>query len=125
MTTKPNYVEPWGWEWTEGEDDEAGNEWVTIFDAEAEEVATLMVRDAAKWKTEVGPDRERDAARIVACVNACAGMNPEAVPDLLAALKMALPWLEDADRPGNQQITVLWAALSATRAALAKAERDA
>lgn len=31
-----------------------------------------------------------DAARIVACVNACAGINPEAVPDLLAAVEDAL-----------------------------------
>lgn len=29
---------------------------------------------------------EADAERIVACVNACKGLNPEAVPDLLAAL---------------------------------------
>jgi hypothetical protein len=28
-----------------------------------------------------------DAARIVACVNACAGINPEAVPDMLDALR--------------------------------------
>ncbi|MES2706106.1 MAG: hypothetical protein V4726_05820 [Verrucomicrobiota bacterium] len=27
-----------------------------------------------------------NAARIVACVNACTGINPEAVPDMLAAL---------------------------------------
>ena len=30
-----------------------------------------------------------NAERIVACVNACAGMNPEAVPHLRAAAKMA------------------------------------
>jgi len=28
-----------------------------------------------------------NAARIVACVNACEGINPEAVPDLLEALR--------------------------------------
>ena len=30
---------------------------------------------------------EANAARIVACVNACAGLNPEAVPGLVKALK--------------------------------------
>ncbi len=29
-----------------------------------------------------------NAERIVACVNNCAGINPEAVPELLAALKL-------------------------------------
>jgi len=31
-----------------------------------------------------------NAARIVACVNGCAGINPEAVPELLATLKAVL-----------------------------------
>ena len=30
---------------------------------------------------------QANAERIVACVNACEGINPEAVPDLLEALK--------------------------------------
>ena len=30
-----------------------------------------------------------DAKRIVSCVNACAGINPEAVPELLEACRMA------------------------------------
>lgn len=40
------------------------------------------------WRLFVteGPDAEANAARIVACVNACEGINPDAVPDLLAAL---------------------------------------
>ncbi len=33
--------------------------------------------------------------RIVACVNACKGINPEAVPDLLESLRDAIAWLED------------------------------
>ena len=33
-----------------------------------------------------GPNEEANAARIVACVNACEGINPDAVPDLFAAL---------------------------------------
>lgn len=31
-----------------------------------------------------------NAARIVACVNACEGINPEAVPDILRALEAML-----------------------------------
>lgn len=37
------------------------------------------------WKTA-----EANMERIVACVNACAGINPEAVPMLLAACKAVL-----------------------------------
>lgn len=33
---------------------------------------------------------EANAHRIAACVNACAGLNPEAVPDLLAAAEKVL-----------------------------------
>ena len=35
------------------------------------------------------PAKRADADRIVACVNACDGINPEAVPDLLAACEAA------------------------------------
>ena len=34
-------------------------------------------------------ERYANAERIVACVNACKGINPEAVPDLLAAAEEA------------------------------------
>ncbi len=33
------------------------------------------------------PESTANAARIVACVNACAGIKPEAVPDLVAAAR--------------------------------------
>jgi hypothetical protein len=36
-----------------------------------------------------------NAERLVACVNACAGINPEAVPDLLAALEAVTQQLAD------------------------------
>ena len=39
--------------------------------------------DGFEWET-----LKANAHRIVACVNACKGINPEAVPDLLEALKM-------------------------------------
>lgn len=43
------------------------------------------------WDGADGPyPKDEDVERIVACVNACAGINPEAVPDLLAACKVAL-----------------------------------
>ena len=56
---------------------------------------------AEPWRTENGdvvckegpiaavmlPNDRANATRIVACVNACEGINPEAVPELLEALK--------------------------------------
>jgi hypothetical protein len=36
---------------------------------------------------------DSDAARIVACVNNCEGINPAAVPALILAAERALPWL--------------------------------
>lgn len=59
--------------------------------------------------------------RIVACVNGCAGINPEAVPDLVKACEVALatigPYVENDDAMG-------WgvAADSLLRAAIAKAK---
>ena len=55
------------------------------------------------WGPDLGPiDKDyyiepmtlittRDYRRARACVNACAGINPEAIPGLLAAAKHALP----------------------------------
>ena len=54
-----------------------------------------------------------NATHIVACVNACKGVNPEAVPDLLAALEACLPVL---DNPAMH-----WE-LKTARAAIAKAK---
>ena len=42
--------------------------------------------------------QQANADRIIACVNACAGINPEAVPELLEALEMAMPYLERAPK---------------------------
>lgn len=58
---------------------------------------------------------ESDSARIVACVNACAGINPEAVPGLLAVCR------EIAEHGTDD-----WAARMQTlRAAIARAEGGA
>lgn len=59
------------------------------------------------------PNREKaraNAERIVACVNACKGINPEAVPDLLDALKEALYTLDEgnAERPEDSRYRHLW-----------------
>ena len=81
----------------------------------------------AKWGTIGGfeyGDLEPDAqaancARIVACVNACAGINPEAVPDLLTVLRAAVARVELANREGDP---ILSAWLPDAQAAIAKAE---
>ena len=61
-----------------------------------------------------------NAYRIVACVNACEGINPEAVPDLLAACKAMLQSAVDGecsyDAQGNE-----WPEIVQARAATAKA----
>lgn len=41
---------------------------------------------------------EANAARIVACVNSCKGINPEAVPELLEALRRIAEHETRADR---------------------------
>jgi hypothetical protein len=48
-----------------------------------------MFKDAAEAIREL---RGADSARAVACVNACKGINPEAVPELLAACEAMLPF---------------------------------
>jgi hypothetical protein len=63
------------------------------------------------------PQARTNAARIVACVNACAGINPEAVPDLRTALRHILEDLDNWD-DGITQASIIEA-----RAALAKARQ--
>jgi hypothetical protein len=68
-------------------------------------------------------DNDSNADHIVACVNACAGINPEAVPDVVAALRDMLEGYErllaqsvlDVN-PGANRYSI------AARAALAKME---
>lgn len=59
---------------------------------------------------------QSDAARIVACVNACAGINPEAVPEFPAMCKMLLALLEE-ENPELVSTNLEW-----VREAIAKAE---
>ena len=47
-----------------------------------------------RWSQNDEPTRRANALRIVACVNACEGINPEAVPELLKACKIGLGYIE-------------------------------
>lgn len=62
-------------------------------------------------------DNEANADRIVSCINACAGINPEAVPDVVAALREAVNWADGFTVSG---VTPVY--LKSARAALAKLE---
>ncbi|MBE3087783.1 MAG: hypothetical protein IMZ71_01505 [Chloroflexi bacterium] len=60
-------------------------------------------REIAKVLFDAGsedPEVHANARRIVACVNACEGINPEAVPDLLEALMALLSLRLYADGEG-------------------------
>lgn len=90
-------------------------------------------RDRGDHGDGTGCDRQTadaNRARIVACVNACAGINPAAVPDLMAVAKSTVLVLdsvqgdlvafedsEDLQRP-------LLAALDALQAILTKVEES-
>lgn len=52
--------------------------------------------------------RKIDIERIVACVNACKGINPEAIPDLLLACKMIVVNIEAAVSSGRLVSTALF-----------------
>lgn len=68
-----------------------------------------------------------DVDHIVACVNACVGINPEAVPDVVGALRLCEIALGDS-RIGTYNMDSpdwyekVWSARDASRAALAKLE---
>lgn len=67
---------------------------------------------------------EANAARIVACVNNCEGINPEAVPEMLAALKACEKALyaQGLKAEIDREPFVREAELIQVRQALAKAE---
>jgi len=66
-------------------------------------------------------DNAENAQRAVACVNALAGLNPEAVPDAVAALReiLAVP----SEQFANARQFQAWCELK-TRAALAKLDAN-
>ena len=69
-----------------------------------------------------------DARRIIACVNGCAGINPEAVPELLEALRKLWEFKVQYHRDETAEelldaLTTQFEGLQETaRAAIAKAE---
>lgn len=50
-------------------------------------VAELSIEDNEDTAEADGAIRDANAARIVACVNACAGINPEVVPEMVVLLE--------------------------------------
>jgi hypothetical protein len=73
---------------------------------------------------DVGADREvclaeglteADAARIVACVNALAGMNPEAVAELVEAASVVEAVMGLGEFPSPEKRAALGAALAALK----------
>ena len=62
-----------------------------------------------------------DARRIVACVNGCAGINPEAVPELLVAADLAVHVYQISDR--EQFKAHFGPIVDKLQAAIAKAEK--
>lgn len=56
-----------------------------------------------------------DAERIVACVNSCAGLNPEAIPELVQAARDARAILRNNENPSKELL------LAVLQNALAKA----
>lgn len=74
------------------------------------------------WSSANGNQRqiEANAARIVACVNACEGLaDPSVVPELVKALEIALDQLEGRTlKYGKQQ------AINVANAAIAKAKGE-
>ena len=71
---------------------------------------------------------ELDANRIVACVNACAGLDPEAIPAMVEALERFVGWSGrtgaiHSDDPSELDALKEWCEdMGKARAALAKAK---
>ena len=119
---------PWRfWQNTDGILYISGDEW--------EDIATLGFSPKG-----VGTEAGENGERIVACVNACEGINPEAVPDLLEACQagkayfdllynnMSDPdsWSSARTLEGDDLDTLFnrWRELSNTAIAKAKGDHD-
>ncbi len=79
---------------------EPGSDPTTINGRTPGQPYTRVIAETTGYKGE----REANRDRIVACVNACAGINPDAVPDMLAVLVSL-----DAIRPqcgGDEWVTL-------------------
>lgn len=79
--------------------------------------------ESGAWATVAHALDPNNAARIVACVNACEGISPEAVPNLLEALE-AIQVIAYAQVDGNKgdMRAALMESIKQARAAIAKAK---
>jgi hypothetical protein len=93
-----------------------GRIWIEAANDTAEDIAVLVMDDHQIKNAA-------NAARLVACWNACEGINPEAVPELLEACKALLSFAESV-RPGGAVLRTD-PDLPAARAAVARAEGGA
>jgi hypothetical protein len=66
-----------------------------------------------------GPLCEANAHRIVACVNACEGLNPEAIADAIGALTWLLDDMSDAGEDKNPETGEVYDSVANARKALA------
>lgn len=83
--------EPWaiGFSDGTGRGENGDGCWITAGDHaahKADAIVSVVPGGRDDWNVAKGPN-PANAARIVACVNACAGIDPAAVPDLLAVCR--------------------------------------
>lgn len=78
---------------------------ITQATPQSEVIFPIYTADRTQLVAEVvaadAPTATAIAARIVACVNACNGINPEAVRDLLAALEWCADYLAEFYEEGR------------------------
>jgi hypothetical protein len=90
-----------------------------IKDAQDRILATIAGLDDGINNVERQAEAAANAARIVACVNGCEGINPEAVKEMLEACRLAVNsqgW--DGNNPNEDRWTDLYNKLSAVLAAV-------
>ena len=97
-----------------------------IFQEKPHGEVSPLICDTINGRKFTGEERGANARRIVACVNACEGINPEAVPELrdicesiLAKVAAAMPARHDDLTAVS--VTFTGADLARLRAAIAKA----
>ncbi|WP_066281919.1 hypothetical protein [Blastomonas sp. CCH1-A6] len=91
-------------------------------DSEGQEIDRPVGNQGIYVAQTKGPDSNPNAARIVACVNACEGIaNPDVVPEAIAALR-GVRW-RSADRDNMEFVaTITYSQMDKLRAILAKLE---
>jgi len=114
MTTSGHTPEPWAVTILDGVP------FIRFMDSEGVHIKIAGPITGRWWYGQADKDRTAEsianAERIVACVNGCAGLNPEAVPELLAACRMVVMAQQRRTRTAEEQEI-----MDAARAAIAKA----